>query len=109
VVKQDLRGLGDKTTAQQPKVQQFETDRQRRLGVRKCLLFELFISCLCCFVCYSYCFVVVLFYVLFVCKCVLYHCLRVATQLQLSNISYLIIELLAPMKPAIRFNEDHIT
>ena len=29
----------------------------------------------------------VLFYVLFVCKCVLYHCHRVLTQLQLTNIS----------------------
>jgi hypothetical protein len=32
----------------------------------------------------------VLFYVLFVCKCVLYYCHRLATQLQL-NISYLIV------------------
>jgi len=30
----------------------------------------------------------VLFYVLFVCKCVLYYCPRVKTQLQLINISY---------------------
>jgi len=31
----------------------------------------------------------VLFSVLFVCKCVLYYCHRVATQLQLTNISYI--------------------
>ena len=31
---------------------------------------------------------IVLSYVLFVCKCVLYYCHRVATQLQLTNISY---------------------
>jgi hypothetical protein len=33
---------------------------------------------------------IVLFYVLFVCKCVLYYCYRMATQLQLTNISYII-------------------
>jgi len=33
----------------------------------------------------------VLFYVLFVCICVLYYCHRVATQLQLTNISYHIL------------------
>ena len=33
---------------------------------------------------------IVLFYVLFVCKCVFYHCHRVSTQLQLANISYII-------------------
>ena len=32
-------------------------------------------------------FVFVLFYVLFACKCVLYYCHRVLTQLQLTNIS----------------------
>jgi hypothetical protein len=47
------------------------------------------------FLCYSQNFCVVLcifcfvsFCVLFVCKCVLYNCHRVATQLQLTNISY---------------------
>jgi len=34
---------------------------------------------------------IVLFYVLFVCKRVLYYCHRVVTQLQLTNISYHIV------------------
>jgi len=34
---------------------------------------------------------IVLFFVLFVCKCVLYYCHRVVTQLQL-NISYIIMQ-----------------
>jgi len=33
---------------------------------------------------------IVLFSVLFVCICVLYYCHRVATQLQLTNISYIL-------------------
>jgi len=46
---------------------------------------------------YSYCYVcsvsvysvfIVLLYVLFVCKCVLYYCHRLSTQFQLTNISY---------------------
>jgi len=49
-----------------------------------CVLFTIF-----CF-CVVLCIVFVLFYVLFVCKCVVYYCHRVLTQLQLTNISYLI-------------------
>ena len=46
----------------------------------------------CCVVLCIVCFVS--FYVLFVCKCVLYFCHRVKTQLQLTNISYHIISIL---------------
>ena len=43
--------------------------------------------------CSMYCFVsIVSFCVLFVCKCVLYYCHRMATQLQLTNISWPCIE-----------------
>jgi hypothetical protein len=41
---------------------------------------------------------IVLFYVLFVCKCVLYYCHRVATQLQL-NISYHIYHIITVILP----------
>jgi len=48
------------------------------------LFYELFVSIV--FFCVLF-VSIVLFYVLFVCKCVLYYCHRVATQLQL-NILY---------------------
>jgi len=38
--------------------------------------------------CFVYSVFIVLFYVLFLCSCVLYYCQRVLTQLQLTNISY---------------------
>jgi hypothetical protein len=56
------------------------------------LLFVLYCCYLCCTV--VICVVLLLFvlyYVLFVCKCVLYYCHRMTTQLQLTNISYIII------------------
>ena len=43
------------------------------------------------FVLFHVLFVFVLFYVLFVCKCELYYCYLVLTQLQLTNISFIII------------------
>ena len=49
------------------------------------LLFVLFGCYLCCSM------IFVLFYVLFLCKCVLYYSHRLSTQLQLTNISYRII------------------
>ena len=47
-----------------------------------CILIVIYVFCVLCFI--------VLSYVSFVCKCVLYYCYRVSTQLQL-NISYHII------------------
>jgi hypothetical protein len=47
-----------------------------------------FVVCVVWFVIHIVLLLIVMFYVLFVCKCVLYHCLRVSTQLQLANISY---------------------
>ena len=43
-----------------------------------CIIFMCVLFCIFCFI--------VSFYVLFVCKCVLYYCHRVSTQLQLKNI-----------------------
>jgi len=37
--------------------------------------------------CSVYSIFIVLFYVMFVCKCVLYYCQQVSTQLQVTNIS----------------------
>jgi hypothetical protein len=39
----------------------------------------------------------VLFYVLFACKCVLYYCHRMTTQLQLTNIYHIISRIVGPL------------
>ena len=49
-----------------------------------CILIFMYVPC------QVLCFIV-LFCVLFVCKCVLYYCRRISTKLQLKNISYHII------------------
>ena len=57
-----------------------------------CVILELCIVIVMYFPFKVICFIV-LFCVLLVCKCVLYYCLRVSTQLQLTNISYHIQQL----------------
>ena len=53
-----------------------------------CIIFMCVLFCIFCFIVSFYVLFlsIVLFYVLFVCKCVLYYCHRVSTQLQLKNI-----------------------
>jgi hypothetical protein len=57
------------------------------LIVMLCILIFMFMYSCCYVPFWLFCFVV-LFCVLFVVKCVLYYCLRVSTQLQLTNITY---------------------
>ena len=75
--------------------------KTRKDGARPPLFQILFVLCIACFV---------LFYVLFVCKCVLYYCHRVATQLQLTNISYhtmLKVSIPCTVKPRFTNASDH--
>jgi len=55
--------------------------------------FYVYVFLFLCTLCSVYSVFIVLFYVLSVCKCVLYQCHRVLTQLQLTNISTLSIYL----------------
>jgi len=51
---------------------------------------------------------IVLFYVLFMCKCVLYFCLRVSTQLQLTNMSIYIYLDVTPFESEIEVSSVNI-
>ena len=52
---------------------------------------SVYVFLLLCVLCSAYSVFIVSFYALFVCKCVPYYCHRVTIQLQLTNISYILI------------------
>ena len=69
-----------------------------------CYVYVFLLLCMFCSVCSVF---IVLFYVLFVCKCVLYYCHRMSTQLQLTNISNMLSLLLH--RASCRFTKYHTT
>jgi len=72
-------------------VRQMPGCNPQRRGTARTLLLKIFVFYILFFVLFCVLFVsLVLLYVLFVCKCVLCYCHRVATQLQLTGVSYII-------------------